>query len=369
MNRVLRRATIGAAAFFAATAFSAPAAFADTTADLGVTLGGTTIDVGVSGKPVQLTVTNHGAGTADGFTLTFDTSALDSSKVKLVLPESSPGFCDTTAKTCKVTAQMANQENFDFPVFKLEKMPAAAPGAAGKLTVKLSSTTADPNDANNSVSADVTLSESSGVDMRVGADDVWVGIDDDGNPIPIKPGETGIFGGHAWNAGSVGAKGAKVTIILPPGVSFLETDDPDCVFSDGDRKAVCTVEDIFFKAGGTFETRESFEIKVKVASTVTPMVNIPGGNLTIEALGFGVEQDATARGAAPRGGFFSEGGPEFKEIDATDNSDDFIAYIGGTLPKTGTNVLLIAAIGGGVLLVGGVLFLVTRRRRVTADPA
>jgi hypothetical protein len=42
---------------------------------------------------------------------------------------------------------------------------------------------------------------------------------------------------------------------------------------------------------------------------------------------------------------------------------------GGGLPVTGANVGLIAGIGGGVVVLGAVLFLVTRRRKVVGDDA
>ncbi|HZM83713.1 MAG TPA: LPXTG cell wall anchor domain-containing protein [Candidatus Limnocylindrales bacterium] len=366
MKRVLRRAAVGAAAFFAASAFAAPAAFADSSADLGVTLAGTTIDSGTSVKRLQLTVTNHGPDTADGFTLAFDTSGLNASKVELVLPAPTASVaCDTTTKTCKVTGPIKNTENFDYSVFRLRRL--AGTGDAGSLTVKVSSDTADPKGDNNSATAAVTLSGASGVDLKVLADDVWVGLDENDNPIPINPGENGVFGLNVMNQGSVGAQGAKVTIVLPPGVSFTEQEE-GCVYSDGNRQVVCTWEGAQVPADGKVY---SLEMAVKVASTVTPMVNIPGGTLTIDALGEMEEEDqVSAMRAAPQtSGFVASDVPPpsvFQDIDATDNRDDFIAYIGGTLPKTGTKVLLTAGIGAGVLIVGGALFLITRRRRVAA---
>jgi LPXTG-motif cell wall-anchored protein len=363
MKLVLRRASVGAAAFFAVSALAAPAAFADTTADLGVTLGGTTVALGTTAKEVHLTVTNHGPGTADGFTLTFDTTALDAAKVKLVLPESSPAFCDTTAKTCKVTAQMDNAENFDFPVFHLVRV--AGTGAAGSLKVTVSSTTADPNDANNSATASVTLSDSTGVDLKLFADDI--GINAEGDINPVSPGGNAVFTGFFYNQGTETAKGLKATITLPPGVTFADHAEPACVYSEGDTKAVCTAPDGVLEGGGSFDNEASWfglpELNVKLASTVTPSVNIPGGHATIEALGVLIDEPAAAK--APWGKF-SDAPPEFKDIDMTDNSDDFIVYVGGNLPKTGTNIVLIAGIGGSVLLAGGVLFLITRRRRVVA---
>lgn len=365
MKHVLRRAAVGAAAFFAASAIAAPAAFADTTADLGVTLGGTTLSFGPAAKELGLTVTNHGTGTADGFKLTFDTTALDATKVKLVLPD----FCDDATKVCTITAQVANAENLDFPVFKLERVPAGTTGAAGKLSVTVSSVTADSNDANNTASADVTLLESTGVDLKVFANDI--GIDPEGDLTPILPGGTSTFTGFFYNQGSKTAKGLKATIVLPPGVTFSEHQF-GCEYSDGETKAVCQDETAEVEGGGSYDNPDSwFELpplNVKLASTVAPAVNIPGGKATIEALGQVDEVPSIARRSVQKEGPWGAlcDKEQFKDVDFTDNSDDFIVYVGGNLPKTGTNVMLIAGIGAGVLVAGGALFLITRRRRVVA---
>lgn len=364
MKLVLRRAAVGAAAFFAASAIAAPAAFADTTADLGVTLGGTTLSFGPAAKELGVSVTNHGPDTINGYKLTFDTSLLDTAKVELVLPD----WCDDATKTCTSIASLANAENHDYPIFQLKRKPAATAGAAGKLTISVSSTVSDPNTANNSASADVTLLESTGVDLKVFANDI--GIDEEGDLTPILPGGTSTSTGFFYNQGTKTAKGLRATIVLPPGVTFVDH-EVFCEYSDGDTKAVCTAESATLPGGGTFDNPDSwFELPpldVKVASTVTPLVNISGGKATVEALGEVEEVPAVSgnsAGKGPWGG--SANAAQFKDADFSDNSDDFIVYVGGNLPKTGTNVMLIAGIGAGVLIAGGALFLITRRRRVVA---
>lgn len=367
MKQVLRRAAVGAAAFFAASAFAVPAALADTTADLDLKVGGTTVALGTAAKQIAVQVTNHGPGTAAGFKLTFDTSALDTTKVKLVLSN----LCDGTTKTCSDTTSMASGENFDFPVFELERVGSPAAGPAGKLTVTVSSATADPDNANNSKTVDVSLSDTRGVDLKVLADDILDEIE--GNEIiPVMPGGTAVFSGLVYNQGPVDAQGLQATIVLPPGVTFVEHVDI-CEYSDGDTKAVCGSDAIIVDAGGSAGDEESwftFGFQVKVAATVVGPVNIPGGVLTVEPLGeVQTPEVAGARTATTKhlgDATVPLNADKYKDIDITDNSDDFIAYVGGSgsLPKTGTKTVLIAGIGAGVLIVGAALFLISRRRRV-----
>jgi LPXTG-motif cell wall-anchored protein len=362
------RAAVGAAAFFATSAIAAPAAFAETTADLRVTAGGTTIALGVAAKDTSASITNDGPGIATGIKLTYDTTGLDAAKVTFSLP----AWCDSTAKTCEFSdsVQLATGENLDTAFFTLQRVGAST-GPAGTLKVSVSSDSADPNAANNSSTVNVTLSEAAGVDLKVLNWDVIADIDGEGNIVPVKPGETAPFFAAYFNQGSAAGKGIVETVTLPEGATF-EGAVAGCVYSEGNRKAVCTDPDVVIPTGGSHDDDSTWlglaPLMVKVASTVAGPVNLSPGNITIEALG-----ELEPEGPAVRNNAKKFSGPaklveKYKDIDATDNTDEFIVYVAGNgnLPKTGTNIVLIAGIGAGVLVAGGALFLITRRRRVVA---
>jgi LPXTG-motif cell wall-anchored protein len=117
-----------------------------------------------------------------------------------------------------------------------------------------------------------------------------------------------------------------------------------------------------------------FGFDVRVASTVNGPVNLTGGSLIVEALGEAAEVPAARAATAKKWGnaAMSLDPEQYKDIDATDNSDDFIAYVAGAplppgeLPTTGANTLLITAVGAGMLAAGAALFMITRRRRLPA---
>jgi hypothetical protein len=144
---------VGAIAVLATTAFASPA-YADTTADLEVKLTGTTLSPGVDDKLGSLSVLNHGPSDVTGFTLTFDISALDDSKIAI----DSTG-CTTTADEVVCDGSgipVKNGEDADF-FFPFVKAAGATPGDAGDITVTVTHDGTDPTEGNNSVTVDVVI--------------------------------------------------------------------------------------------------------------------------------------------------------------------------------------------------------------------
>jgi LPXTG-motif cell wall-anchored protein len=275
---------------------------------------------------------------------------------------------------CTFTSQFGPLEKFDLPYFFLENVAGATAGAAGSFTVTLSSTTDDPDTSNNTVKADVALT-AAGVDVKaiVPFDIVYF---EQNSYRPVYPGEETFFYGLVWNQGSKTSQGAKALITLPEGVTFIHTElaGDECQFSDGNRKVLCTSDEVVLPANGSYDNEASvIEVvfPVKVSADVAGPVNLPGGLFTFEALGVAdPAPDAQVRSSSK---VFKAGGQAIaplKDVDASDNSDEFIAYVGkpggqgGGLPTTGANVALIGGAGAAVLVLGAVLFLLTRRRRV-----
>src|SRR4051812_40997214 len=89
----------------ALAAFGSPA-YADDTADLAVTLSGTTLAATTSGKISDVTITNHGPSAAAGVVVVFDVSALDSDRVKFEVPD---------AKACETAGDKVSCGVVDIP--------------------------------------------------------------------------------------------------------------------------------------------------------------------------------------------------------------------------------------------------------------
>lgn len=367
MKRALQRAAVCTAAVLAATAFTAGAATAaDTSSDLELKVTGTTLALGADGKQITVTVNNLGPDMADGFTVTFDTTALDKTKVSLTLPSGCSG------ESCHSPATMGSSESWD-SFFRLDRL-AGATGGAGKLKVSVSSATSDPDLANNSATVDVVLSEVGGVDLLVYAEDVYQ-TDSEGNITdqPVLPGQETLFWALAFNQGTKTAQGSKVSVTLPEGVTFADT-EPDCTYSSDNRVATCTYADNVLEPGSLSDpsTWSWYYWPVKVASTVSGPVNLSGGQFTLEALAE-VDTAPQARGTRPHGAAPRGIEPnDFKDIDPSDNTDGFIVHVGnaggqgGGLPVTGDRVALFAGVGGAAVAAGLVLFLASRRRRARA---
>jgi hypothetical protein len=367
-SRALAFAGAAAVGVVAAGAFAAPALAAGST-DLSLTLNDTTLAATTSGKVGDVTVTNKGAETATGVTITFDLSGLDTDLVEL--PEPADDACDTegTKIVCGVV-DVKPGANLDLPFELLRK---AGSGDAGKLTATVSHSAADPVSGNDSATATVTVSDSSGPDLTVEAPDVPITEEGIGT---VAPGGQADLYYRVSNYGDEPVQGLKLTIQLPEHVTFVEKED-DCEYTADNRTATCTYatfglipadddtdeNDKVFSAG-------DFVNLIKVADDAPAPGVLSGGVVTAEGIAV-VEQPELAlrkTTALPEG----VEGAKAKDVDEGDNSDEYSVHVakagggggGGELPVTGVQAGLIGGIGLAVVAGGGAMLLVSRRRRV-----
>lgn len=384
-NRPLVR--LGAAALLASgalTAFGVPAQAADTATDLSVEVTGTRVAAGAQDKVAFAKIKNNGPGTPDNFLVNVDVSKIDFDKVAVVPVTDGPctidGDVQPTLFSCLVDDEVVPGPGETLEValvtFKAEEgvdLPYTAPFT---VTVKSDGDTVADNDT---ASADLELTEDSGVDMGIIVPDVTVQSDGSENPPLLVPGAEAAVLVEIINQGDVIADGIKLNLTLPKGVTFTE-DLRECTFSADRRVADCPTpllqvapDDILV---GYFP--------VKVAADVKAPVALQGGNGTIAALG---ELPATSANLAAKKKTLpsflkaatKEQAAEVRDVDDTDNSDAYAVVVaakggsgggdggdgdGGGLPVTGAKAGLIGGIGAAVLLAGGLMFLAARRRRV-----
>ncbi|GAA1845265.1 LPXTG cell wall anchor domain-containing protein [Asanoa iriomotensis] len=368
-NRALLRAGVAAAAAIAAsTAFAAPA-LADDTADLGIKLDGTTIAANAEGKFAVVSLSNAGPNDAHGITVTIDISALDTEKIDFI-----DGECDDPVEgkvLCGIdgdTIEAGAEYDWDFPIVKKD----GATGDAGEITVTIEHEGTDPNEKNNTASAKVVLSEESGADLRVYSPDVytWDEAAKSYTDEPVAPGASSRVFAEVLNMGDMTAKGLAFKVSLPEHVTFTTPED-ECDFSADKRVATCDYNDFELKPYELVEEFNSlFYWDIKVDESA-PAPSTLHGTVTVAAIDE-VEIEAPpaiARMNAPKAAELPE---HFKDIDKTDNTDDFGVFVaeaggeggGGGLPVTGPAAGIIGGVGGAVVIAGAVLFFLARRRRV-----
>ncbi|MCW3818326.1 cell wall anchor protein [Micromonospora sp. DR5-3] len=393
-NRPLVR--LGAATLLASgaiTAFGAPAHAAGTETDLELKVAGTRVAANAQGKVAFVKVANLGQNAPSELAVRVDVSKVDFSKV-VAVPFVEDG-CEVegteekpTAFTCHATKAglPGPGETTDLPllVFKFDVEGAYQAPLSFKLISK-----DDTNAENNTASATLDLSDESGPDLAVIADDVkQAATIVDGNPVykgDLHAGGQSALTYFIANQGDLATAGLKITVKLPKGVTPAETEQ-DCEYSADKSTFTCTYADFglipqdqdtdeddkLYSAYGFFHL-------FNVGSDVKPGA-LTGGLVSVEPIG---AQPALTRAKPVAQLPENIEGMQASDVDATDNSDGYaviVAAKGGTgggaggggvgggdeggLPVTGAKAGLIGGIGAAVLLAGGVMFLVARRRRV-----
>jgi LPXTG-motif cell wall-anchored protein len=250
--------------------------------------------------------------------------------------------------------------------FPLVKVDGGETGPAGTITATIEHAGTDPNPANNSVTADVVLSDEPGVDLLVWAPDVYE-WDDEAQFFteePITPGGTSRVYVEVLNQGDATADGFKVQLQLPKYATLAEP-EPDCVFAADLRSATCEYKQLWldpFQVSGTYHR---FYWKIDISEDATGPA-LTGGAVTIDALGVKeVEEPTLLKGAT------ADLPEQFQDADVTDNSDEYSVFVaeggeggGGALPVTGPAATAMTVGGGAIVLLGAVLLVVTRRRKV-----
>ncbi|MEU8259372.1 hypothetical protein AB0C02_01935 [Micromonospora sp. NPDC048999] len=378
---------LGAAALLAAgafTAFGAPAHAAGTETDLALDVVGTKVADGVNGKVAFARVTNKGENTPSELAVRVDVSKLDWSKVVVDPgPACEPeGQATPPAFLCHAPKDElpGPGETFELPLILLKPDgPLAAPYSVPVGFEIVSKD--DTNKENNTKSVNVEFTKESGADLYVTADDVK-------NAVKVKNGDEIEFAGdlHAgdtaaliydvWNQGDLATAGFKVTVKLPEGVTFTETED-DCEYAAGKGSLVCTYPELPFVPwsqvgggddgvpGGVFCHLLSVGADVKAGA-------LTGGTVSVEPIlpAKGVEITSFKIKNKPANMTLLKKADLDGDLDPSDNTDGFAVIVaadggaGGGLPVTGAKAGLIGGIGVAVLAVGGALFLIARRRRV-----
>jgi hypothetical protein len=356
-----------------------PALAADV--DFGLDLKGSTIALGAEGKPATVSFTNHGTTKPAEVGVRFDATELDDSKVELDLGECTveDGIADCIIDEGSIPGP-GETSDLDVPLVK----KAGATGSAGKLTVTVL-VEGDANEANDSKTVDVTITGSGG-DLRVLAYDVTK-VDAENQPTgqPLQPGETSWAYAYVANHGDRATEGIKLDLKLPEDVTFAE-EEGGCEYNPAKNAATCTAEGYVLQPFDSDETPNkenstgTIAFQVQVSEDAVGPATLEGGNWTVSALGLVPDNARLARKAAPAAPEFMKPGCGDKEdeveIDATDNSDGFVALLAGPaggsgggeeepgLPVTGPVAASVAGAGAAVLALGVVLFVVSRRRRV-----
>lgn len=379
MNVRWRQAGIAAVAAAAFLGFASPAYAADST-DLAVDITGTTIAADASGKFGTLKLKNNGPGALSGVDVTFDISQLTTSKVKLDLP----AVCthEPTKIVCGLPDDALPPAGGSIDVDIPFEREAGATGDAGKLTISATHAGTDTDPANNSKTVDVKVGEN-GVDLGVIAPDVYqVDADDQITNKPINPGGESLVWVFVGNQGDATADGIKLAITLPAHVTFTEP-EPDCTHTAGATTTTCEYDDVTLVPEDQ-DTKEDDDIRsslwfffpVKVAEGAPAPSALTGGVATADAIEIVVPTPDVAKAAAvntvPRNATEEPPAPEFKDVDPSDNTDGFTVFTakaggGGSLPITGARAGLIGGMGAAALVLGSVLFVLARRRRVVLE--
>ncbi|MFE9656357.1 hypothetical protein [Micromonospora sp. NPDC006431] len=391
--RAVRRAGVSSLALFASATLLAtsPAHAEPSGADLELTTSATAVTASDSVKELTTTVVNKGPADGSYWTLEYDLSGLDDSKV--TVGASQQLGCERSGEKllCREEPGLAVGNSF------LQKTPFALTpvvgktGAAGSFTVTAVSDS-DPDQTNNSATVTVDV-PAKGVDLVAVAEDVYQ-VTDDGELTdkPVAPGGSSFVLGAVGNVGDTIAKGLKVSVALPEHVTFAEV-EPGCTYGTGNRTVTCDYEDVTLVPIDQDSGKDDdilsvvgIVFPVTVAKDAPGPVVLKGGKLTGVALATQTEVSPASVARSTSGklpkGLKARSAANVRDANPADNTAEFRVHVGaagsggsgsdgdgsggsgGGLPVTGVQAGLIGGIGAGVVALGAVLFLVTRRRRL-----
>ncbi|WP_434742529.1 hypothetical protein [Micromonospora sp. SH-82] len=381
-----RPARFGAAVLLAAgivAGLGAPAYAASTETDLSLDVVGTRLADEAPLKLAFAKITNRGKNTPTALSVSIDVSKVD---IRYVLAAPAGTDCEIEGSeermarwTCAVPADElpGPGETLDLPivVFKFGERKGAY---SAPVTVTISSPD-DTDTSNNRRTAKLELTKKSGPDLFVLADDVKQSVEVKGGELRVlgdlHAGETGVLTYFGLNQGDEAAAGLRVRVTLPKGVTFTETDE-NCEYDADRTSAVCTHRNLPLAPFHSDDEGDAEGYGFLHLLTVAKGVkagSLSGGEVTVEPLA-GELRTATAKPKSlPKNVTVLT---DVEDIDASDNTDSYaviVAARGGDggggeeppgLPVTGPQAGLIGGIGVAVLLAGGAMFLVSRRRRV-----
>ncbi|MFI5494782.1 hypothetical protein [Actinoplanes sp. NPDC051859] len=418
-NLFVRAAAASALAAGSLAAFGAPARAADNVADLELTITGTKIAATSSGKVIKATIKNHGPNTAVGTVIVFDSQRLISSKVKLEVLDAE--LCEVRgAKFACIIGDIASGVSLDLPI-TLTRLGGT--GNAGKLVAAVAHEGKDPNEENDATNGGVDVEVGvSGPDLYAQADDVEV--DANGAKKLVAPGGIGKVNFEVGNQGDVAVDGVTFELKLPEHVTFAGELD-GCTYDAAKTVATCKYDklplapadqdknpgDNVYSAIKGFHTVKVAEnapspkdltgtMKVDAILAAAPAVEAPAAPKAIAELPEGLVGEKAEEAPADKAAQspIVKPGKTAPEVDKSDNSDQFVVFVGktnggggsdkpvadkpvadkpagtdnqaggstdgGGLPVTGAKAGLIGGAGLAVVAVGGFLMISARRRRV-----
>ncbi|MFI7426137.1 cell wall anchor protein [Micromonospora sp. NPDC049836] len=352
-------------------------------------------------KPFKFTVTNSGPGTARNVHYRLNAAELNPTRVGWVVPVGcrllTPNLYD-----CPLGDLPAGTtQDFGVPLFSTGDR-----GDGGRLIVGISSDNweRDPADV---VEVPVTVTRR-GYDLTTWVQDVYANVRVDGvqeketDLRPVRPGGTAPLDWAVYNHGSRKATGIFYGITLPAGVTFDRLPGScSAQVINGLAQALCQDDGAVIRPGQYYTD----EVWVKVAEDVTEPVLRPG-----DIFGYGLDE-ATGEPEEEARAADARQQRTFTETDKPDNHTIFDVFVDlstepspsptptpsatptaepspsgsahpsvtptagdgagggagggdGGLPVTGVQVGLIGGIGVAVLVAGGLLLMLGRRRKV-----
>ena len=373
--------------------------------DLSVDFRGTTLAAGTERKPIQIRITNHGRKTPHALEYRVRWSAANADKLA---PGAFWSSCDWRAPRDVVCAVPPTELPGPGQTLTINLEAVQKPGGNGtySVAVEVGIASVDDTDArNNTAKGKLVASGRSGPDLVVDASDLTNAIDygqgggrDILNP-GLYPGEKARLEISVRNLGDR-ASGLRVMVDLPAGVTFAEI--PKWCEQDPADPTSITCDNPYIQVVPSRDQWIMMDFEVVVAAGVDAPVTLPGGLVRVEPVATakpaarsnsasgelpdGVRRLAAAdlpgQGSAhltatPQAPSKSDAG-EPLEIDEVDNSDAFVAVVlsrdgsgggggggdAGFLPVTGAQAQMIGGVGALVLLVGGLMFVAARRRKL-----
>jgi hypothetical protein len=334
-------------------------------ADLSVVALSTTIaanEAEARRAPFRFSITNNGPDTADNVVVEIDFGKLDARKVGYEAP------CATEGQ--KVVCRMESFPGgtgmeFTFPVYA-----RVGQGAAGAVTVRARSATADPRPENNAVQVAAEVGakryELVAVAFEVYADDTEPPIE----AWPVPAGGSATLDWFLVNTSDRPRKGLVYAIQLPERVSFAQRQD-GCEYGADNRTMTCADPTAVLrpKLGNAYHVGGT---RITVAADAQGPV-LAGG--TIQAY---AREESSGGTANPNVKELSEGQrgrvaevrldePVARygvHVGPAQAEEGFLSTLSIGRLGSGASIALIGTVGAAVLATGVVLFIVSRRRRV-----
>ncbi|MFY1697297.1 hypothetical protein [Solwaraspora sp. WMMA2101] len=356
-----------------ATVATPVAAPASPDADLAVRITGATINA-PGYKSTVITVTNHGPGTASGIILDLSESRVDSEAVDA----GTIYFCDTLPGTMPPYDPPSPDPDFpnrgyDIPVAgecALDDLPAGRSirletrirpwiGAGmriGVLRATVRHDGRDPDPANDSTQAPVSIAGSPVTDVYVRAWDVPYLPDDPA--ATVAPGDTTALRYEVGNVGTVPVTGITLTVRLPEHVTFAET-LPGCRYAADRAEATCAYPELVL-ATRSAQTGSAvvFTHPVQVGAGAPAPAVLAGGVVTAaidevaDPVALAAADPVATLATLPAGAVAATA----VDVDPSDNQDTFTVLTappgGDGLPVTGPSVATLVGLGLVAVLLG-----------------